>query len=93
MNEREAAELLETELEKYRLQSYEELLRLRKQVDAYWIVGPSEVRYQIEVQAFWDSWRAGNLRVMGSIDGGGISALRPLSRDFIISPDGEFIGE
>jgi hypothetical protein len=30
---------------------------------------------------------------MGSIDDGGLSAFSPLTDDFIITPDGGFIGE
>ncbi len=93
MNKQEASQLLVTELQRYRARSYEELLRLITQVDDYWVVGPSGTRYGVEVQAFWDSGRPGNLRVLAAIDGGGISHLRPLCRDFIVSPNGRFIGE
>jgi len=93
MDRQEAVELLEAELEKYRRRSYDELLQLRKLVDDFGVVGPSGTTYGIEVQAFWDSKRCRNLRVIASIDGGGISTCRPLCRDFIIAPDGRFIGE
>jgi len=92
MDKREAKELLDSELGKYRTRPYEELLPLRGEPDVYSFVGPSGKRYQVEVQAFWDSGRPGNLRVMASIDDGGLSAFRPLCKDFIIAPDGTFIG-
>ena len=44
----------------------------------------------------WDNPRdlGGYLRVIASIDDGGfLSALSPLSSDFIIDADGNFIGE
>ena len=93
MDRREAKAIVGAELQKYRSQSYEELLRLRSSVEDYSVVGPSGTRYGIEVQAFWDSGRPGNLRVRAAIDDGGISAFLPLCRDFIISPDGGFVGE
>lgn len=93
MNSEEAAALLDAEMEEYRRRSYDQLLRLRNQVEDYAVVGPSGASYGVEVQAFWDSERTRDLRVIASIDGGGISSRRPLCRDFIIAPDGRFIGE
>ena len=93
MSIQEARSLLTQELAKYRQISYEDLLRLREEVDTYEVSGLSADVYQIEVQAVWDSGKPGNLRVMVSIDGGGIPAWRPLTNDFILSFDGKFIGE
>jgi hypothetical protein len=50
-------------------------------------------KYQIELQAFWDDQPDGNIRVLGSIDDGGMQSIFPLSSDFIVSPDGQFVGE
>jgi hypothetical protein len=48
----------------------------------------------VEVLALWDEGRpGGNLRVMVSIDDGGWRAFKPLTEDFIIAPDGSFVGE
>jgi hypothetical protein len=41
----------------------------------------------------WDDRTGGDLRVIGSIDDGGWRAFRPLSSDFIVRPDGTFVGE
>lgn len=58
------------------------------------VVAESGVRFQVEVQAFWDTPRQpGNLRVIVAIDDGGWSSFRPLSTDFIIASDGSFVGE
>ena len=57
------------------------------------IESPSGATYQLEVQVFWDDRAEQNLRVMGSIDDGRLSAFHPLSEDFIIAPDGSFVGE
>jgi len=51
------------------------------------------MRYQIEIQVFWDSWPGGNVRVMGAVDDGGWRAFIPVSRGFIMAPDGSFVGE
>ena len=93
MNKDEALALLDQELAKYRPRSYEDLQYLLKTQDAYEVIGPTGISYQIEIQAVWDDRPGGNLRVMGGIDDGGIRAFMPLTRDFIVSPTGEFIGE
>jgi hypothetical protein len=42
---------------------------------------------------FWDGREEENLRVIAAIDDGGWRALSPLSEDFIVAPDGSFVGE
>jgi len=59
----------------------------------YDITGPSGVEYQIEIGAFWDGKKCGDVRVMGSIDDQGWSVYCPLTEDFIKAPDGSFVGE
>jgi hypothetical protein len=56
-------------------------------------VGASGACYQIEIQASWDDKPNGNIRVVGSIDDGGLRAFFPLTEDFIKSPLNEFVGE
>jgi hypothetical protein len=56
-------------------------------------IGPSGVTYQIEMQVFVDDAARQTLRVMGAIDDGGWRAFSPLCDDFILSPDGSFVGE
>jgi hypothetical protein len=58
--------------------------------------GVSGVSYTIEIEVFWDSPLEPDrdLRVIASIDDGRfLSALFPLSSDFIMDPNGKFIGE
>ena len=93
MSRQAAQALLVEEIQRYRSRTYEELLRLRTEVDDYELVGPSGILYGIEVNAFWDSGKPGDLRVIMAIDGGEVSAGRPISEGFIISPDGSFVGE
>jgi hypothetical protein len=57
------------------------------------VVGGSGAEYQLEVQVFWDQKTGGNVRVIGSIDDGGLRAFFPLTNSFITAPDGTFVGE
>lgn len=57
------------------------------------IVGSDGKRYQVETEAFWDSKKNGDIRVVVLVDHGGLAAFQPLALDFIIAPDGSFIGE
>ena len=93
MNRIEAASILRGYLEQYRARSYDRLKQLVGSPQTDEMVGPSGTHYQIEVQLFPDDRHSGNLRVLGAIDGGGISSFRPLTDDFIMAPDGSFVGE
>lgn len=93
MDRAEALDVLSHEMARYRKRSYEELVALVGQVDAYEVKAESGVAYQIEIQVFWDSKKGGDLRVIGGVDDGGWRAFAPLTDDFILTADGEFIGE
>ena len=96
MNKDEARQILSAELRKFREATYAELITKLGNQGCWEIVGPSGSAYQIEVDILWDDPRAksGNIRVIGSVDDGGlISSFKPLSEDFIMTPDGQFIGE
>jgi hypothetical protein len=41
----------------------------------------------------WDDRAGGNIRVIASIDDGGLHAFAPLTDSFIKAPDGSFVGE
>jgi hypothetical protein len=56
-------------------------------------IAPSGAVYQIEMQVFVDDASRQTLLVMGSIDDGGWRAFSPLCDDFILAPDGSFVGE
>ncbi len=94
MNNEEAIQVLERELSSFRIESYTDLVRLipAGSLD-YERSAVGGAKYQVEVQFFWDDRPGGNIRVMGSIDDGGWRAFIPLSRSFIKSPDGSFVGE
>ena len=94
MDKIEAKEILDNEIKKLRKLTYSDLCsKYLKKVHAFQIKGKSETDYTLEVEAFWDSKPKANLRVLVSIDDGGIRAFMPMTADFIIAPDGSFIGE
>jgi len=93
MDKAEARETLALVMSKLRTRSYDDLRASVDEPRSEPIAAPSGVMYQLEVQVFWDDRQETNLRVMASIDDGGISSFKPLSDDFIIAPDGSFVGE
>lgn len=96
MNKQDAHEILKSELLTYRSKEYEELAAIIGSPLNYERQGPSGATYHVEIQAFWDKPREsnGNIRVIASIDDGRfLSSFIPLSSDFILGPDGNFVGE
>ncbi len=95
MDKVEAKEILLEQINKFRNLSYLELCRFVsvKNIETPEIIGKSGTKYQLEIQAVWDDKPRRNLRVMVSIDAGGWRAFVPLTEDFIIAPDGSFVGE
>jgi hypothetical protein len=93
MDKQEARRILGEYLMRYRQRSYQELLTLLDQPETFEVRSGSGVLYQLEFQVFWDDPDTRMLRVLGSIDDGGIRAVLPLNEDFIMAPDGTFVGE
>jgi len=94
MNKEEALALLREQVAQYRSQPYEELLRLVDNQDELVCDGPTGTKYYLEIMAFWDDSPKADLRVRGAINDGGFwSAVSPLCDDFIMRPDGSFVGE
>ncbi len=94
MDNQEARTIIVQELEAYRAKAYSDLVGMidAEEID-YEKTAPSGVEYQIQIMALWDGKKGGDVRVMGNIDDGGLSAYSPLSEDFIKAPDGRFVGE
>jgi hypothetical protein len=67
--------------------------RLADAVETDEVVGPSGVSHQLAIQGLWDDKDEANLRVIVSVDDGGLRAMAPISDDFIIARDGSFVGE
>jgi len=93
MDNAEAKAVLLRESVKYRARSYGDLQSLLGRQDTYEVSGPSGVVYQLEIQAFWDDKPNDVLRVRAAIDDKGIRAYMPMIEDFLIAPDGTFVGE
>jgi len=93
MNKIEAREILANELRLFRDQPWEELREMMNKPRTFERIGSSGKNYQIEIQAFWDGKPEGDLRITGAIDDGGIRVYFPLTDSFILSPNGEFVGE
>jgi hypothetical protein len=93
MDNIEAKQILSAHINQLRNMSYAELCHLIGKTDSREQVGDSGTMYQLEIQAWWDDRSEQNLRVTVSIDDGGWRAFVPLTDDFIIAPDGSFVGE
>lgn len=94
MGSGEARKAATQKLDELRVLSYNELVEMLIGQDP--VVGEmatdSGSWVQFEVQGLWDGGkRSGDLRVIVSVDEGGVEAFRPATDDFIIRPDGSFI--
>jgi hypothetical protein len=90
MNRVEAKTLLDRFLLELQTRSYEDLKGLLSNPKVEEVESESGVRYQIECEALWDREAGAELRVIASIDDGGlISSIFPVTSDFIITPTGE----
>jgi hypothetical protein len=95
MDKVEAKLLLDGELLPYRNRPYAELAQQVGSLSSYQKTAASGVEYNIEIEVVWDSLKERrNIRVTGAVDDGrGLTSLMPLSSDFIVAPDGTFVGE
>lgn len=93
MDKERARAVLAEALQPYRAKSHAALRDLIGQTDVFQIANPDGSDFQIEIEAFWDGKPDGDIRVMGGVDDGGWSAFSPLSDDFVMAPDGSFVGE
>ena len=90
----EALQILRSYLEPYRNRKYADLAALVGQEPVTRdVTAASGARYQLEIQAIWDDGPGGDVRVIGSVDDGGWRSFAPLGDDFIMAPDGSFVGE
>jgi hypothetical protein len=90
----EAVEILQQQVERLRRRSYEELCCDLDEPQAFEVESPSGRVFQLEVVTFWDDNRTRDLRVMVAIDDSMGCRIRDYLRDdFIMAPDGSFVGE
>lgn len=89
MDKVEAKELLTEFVEDLQKKPYDDLLQLISNPICVEVEGSSGAQYQIEYEALWDSEPNGLLRIMASIDDGGlITAMFPITLSFLLDSDG-----
>ena len=91
MDKSEATAVLDQQLASFVRRSYAELVAIVDQPQSAQANGPSGAAYQIEFNVFYDSGRSGDLRIIGSIDDGGLRALMPVTKSEIMKPTGELV--
>ena len=93
MNRENGKMLLAGRLAHYRGYRYEQLTELIGSCQVEELSGSDGALFQLEFGFYGDDKLAGNVRVIGSIDGGGVSALTPLTDGVIMATDGTFVGD
>lgn len=93
MDNDEARTLLRLHVQKCRTLAYADLASRVDSPATVDVAGPSGAKYQVETDVLWDRRPGGDVRVICSIDDGGLRALAPISEDFIKAGDGSFVGE
>ena len=89
MSDEEAKNVLRTEFLKLEAAGYAELVgRLAGKQERWEVAAPSGARYRVELEGFWDDEVHRDLRVVASIDDGGLRAFLPFTDAFTISPSG-----
>lgn len=89
----EAQKIMDIEIHGLRSLPYAELVGYLEPV-AHEVQAPSGRIFQIEILAVWDDRKRQHLRVLVNMDDGTGMRFKPfLSDDFIVAPDGRFIGE
>jgi hypothetical protein len=92
MDRIEASILLQEFLQDLKTRSFLELQELLSNPVCIERQGPSGVIYQIEYEAVWDFEPGGNLRLIASIDDGGLlSAMMPVTSGFLVPSQEEII--
>jgi hypothetical protein len=89
MSDEEARGALRAEFIKLRASGYSDLVRrLAETQEVREVTGLSGATYHIELQGFWDDVQHRELRVVASIDDGGLRAFLPFTDSFTIDPSG-----
>lgn len=92
MDKKEAKRLLSEFLADLEKRPYQELVGLIGEPVCFEIQGSDGKAYQIEYEGLWDSKPGGLLRVIASIDDGGLwSAFAPLTMDLLVDTDGTLL--
>lgn len=106
MNKREARQILAEQVARLRKQSYAELRRYQSKerfrlgpisfatgenVESIDVTGESGAEYVVNIESFWDRKPNGAIRVLVEIHD--VESGRTLTDNFIVAPDGSFVGE
>jgi hypothetical protein len=89
----EALGVLSVEATKFAGRSHAELSALVEEPVHLQIIGPNGSEFQIEVSAVWDDKPGQTLRLLFSVDDGGVRAFVPLTRGALVPPGAVFDGE
>jgi hypothetical protein len=93
MDEDVAYVLIDAELRRLLELPYSEISNLVGAPEMKQVVGDDGISYQLEIEAIWDINGDEDIRVIVSVDDGGWRALKPLTQDFVIRPDGSYVDE
>lgn len=93
MDKNEARAIAEKGLECYRAKSYKEIAAKIGGQESFERVSEKGEPYQIEFDFFYDGFEKKNIRVLGMVSYSLWTDVSPVSSDFIIAPDGRFVGE
>jgi len=89
VSDEEAKGVLRAEFLKLQAVGYDELAaRLAGKQERSDVVALSGATYHVELEGFWDDKEQRDLRVVASIDDGGLRVLLPFTDAFTISPSG-----
>jgi hypothetical protein len=89
MSDEEAKGVLRAEFLKLQAAGYDKLAeRLAGKKERSDVISLSGATYHVELEGFWDDKEHRDLRVVASIDDGGLRAFLPFTDAFTISPSG-----
>ena len=91
MNEQIAQELINSEMRRLEGLPYTHLVAMIGKVETKELVGEDGKTYQLEIQAFWDSKKGEDVRLIVAADDGGWRAYKPLTDSFIMRSDGSLV--
>lgn len=86
MDKSEAQKILGEQIARISSRGHSELVPLVESghIELFKIHGKSGTTYQVEIQFIWDDQPSNTIRVMGSIDDGGIRAFLPFTDSVLI---------
>jgi hypothetical protein len=86
MDNEEALSLLKNFLDRVEAAGYVALSKRAGESDSLEVVGASGKKYQIEYDIQWDHKPDGAIRIIGSVDDGGLRAFAPVTKSRLVTP-------